>query len=76
VAGGSEVTVVWARAPLAESAHAESSAAAKGTAKRHNDIMIWVASRLQSSPVLAAPPDANFGIQGTLENPDFARSLI
>jgi hypothetical protein len=39
VAGGSEVTVVWARAPLVETANAESSATKSEAAKRCEDIM-------------------------------------
>src|SRR6185437_13273280 len=39
VAGGCDVTVVWARTPGAETANASSSAATEQTTKRDEDIM-------------------------------------
>jgi hypothetical protein len=44
VAGGAEVTVVWARAPLAEIANAGSSAANNETAKRCKVILAYLES--------------------------------
>ena len=53
LAGGSEVTVVWARTPLAEIATAESRVAKKGTAKRDENIMTCLARGPQKwAPVL------------------------
>jgi hypothetical protein len=48
VAGGSDVTVVWARAPLAESADAESRTAKREAAKRREDIMTCLEARTQA----------------------------
>src|SRR5207253_6504854 len=43
LAGGSEVTVVWASAPLVETANAANSATKKGAAKRCDNIMTYLA---------------------------------
>src|SRR5438445_9685513 len=55
LAGGSEVTVVWARTLVAERIKGKTSAAARQAAKRCEDIMTCCSARAENLGQAAAP---------------------